>query len=330
MYAVQQVRPLPRSLFHLAALTYLTGAAGMVASFFYLASSSRLDVAAGAAGFVAGSVLAAAGLLSMTSLLRVPAGLAPVDATVSSRPGYAPAAVMERWLTHYRRNRENRPEPNWTAPITLDAETIRPLVRSLEQFQLGDGGGPASLIARDAEWLRSANPRSRELVDTWFREEKEHARLLGAAVARFGGRCIHGHWSFAVFCQVRRWIGVQFELTVLLLTEIVSTVYYWLLRRHGQDPALRSMCKLILRDESGHVAMHRDRLADLARTGHATYGPVWEMRFRVLGLVAATMLWINHAPGLKAVGATRGEFYRDVWLELTRFARRLQSEAAAG
>src|SRR5262249_8617555 len=128
----------------------------------------------------------------------------------------------------------------------------------------------------------------------------------------------------------RRWIGVQFELTVLLLTEIVSTVYYRLLRRHGQDPALRSMCKLILRDESGHVAMHRDRLADLGQSGHATYGPVWEMRFRVLGLAAATRLWVNHAPGLKAVGATRGEFYRDVCLELTRFVRRLRSQASAG
>src|SRR5207253_2662448 len=80
-------------------------------------------------------------------------------------------------------------------------------------------------------------------VDLWFAEEREHARLLGAAVARFGGRCIQGHWSFTAFCLTRRWFGVRFELTVLLLTEIVSTVYYRLLRRHGQDPALRAMCR---------------------------------------------------------------------------------------
>jgi hypothetical protein len=233
----------------------------------------------------------------------------------------------ERWLTHFRANRENRTEPDWSAPITLSPEVVRPLVRSLEQFHLGDGGGPASLIAWNAETFRSSSDAARQLVDLWFEEEKEHSRLLCGAVQRFGGRPITGHWSFSVFCWVRRWFGVNFELTVLLLTEIVSTVYYRLLHRHGDDPALRAMCRLILRDEIGHVAFHRDRLARQARGQVERYGPLWEMRFRTLGLAAASMLWVNHAPGLKALGATRAEFYRGVWRELSLFLRRLRREA---
>ena len=87
---------------------------------------------------------------------------------------------------------------------------------------------------------------------------------------------------------------------------------------------LRSMCRLILRDEIGHVAFHRDRLASAGRAGQARYaGARGGGGFRVLGLGAATMLWINHAPGLRAVGTTRAEYYRDVgdW-ELSRFIRR--------
>jgi hypothetical protein len=109
---------------------------------------------------------------------------------------------------------------------------------------------------------------------------------------------------------------------------VVDGSPFVLLRRHADDPALRSMCKLILREEVGHVAMHRDRLAELAREGRAVYGPMWEIRFRCLGLAAATLLWINHAPGLKAVGASWVLFYREVWLELSRFLRRLRNEAA--
>src|SRR5262249_40968252 len=166
-----------------------------------------------------------------------------------------------------------------------------------------------------------------ELVALWCAEGREHARLLGEAVARFGGKCIRGHWSFTAFCLCRRWFGVGFELTVLLLTEIVSTVYYRLLRRHGNDPALRSMCRLILRDETGHVAFHRDRLARAARAGRAGYEVWWELRFRMLGLAAATMLWVNHAPGLRALGARDTEYYREVWHELSRFVRRLRRES---
>ena len=234
----------------------------------------------------------------------------------------------DRWLAHFRSNRELRAEPDWAAPITLPPAVIAPLVKSLEQFHLGDGGGPANLIAWNAESFRSSSAAVRQLVDLWFNEEKEHSRLLCGAVARFGGRPIVGHWSFSVFCWVRWRFGVAFELTVLLLTEIVSTVYYRLLHRHGRDSALRAMCRLILRDEVGHVAFHRDRLARQAAGRASNYGKWWALKFRVLGLAAATMLWMNHAPALKALGATRSEFYRHIRRELSLFIWRLRRESA--
>jgi hypothetical protein len=317
MHAIAKLLGTEKLVRLLALSTLGTGAGGMAISFLFLASAHPLDVVAGAAGFVAGSILAATGLL-------VTASVKPTGLTPEATP--APSLPLDRWLTHYRRNRQNRTEPDWSTPITLPEEVVRPLVRSLEQFQLGDGGGPAYLIARNRERFLAAGEGTRQLVDLWFAEEREHARLLGAAVARFGGRCIRDHWSFQIFCLVRKWLGVRFELTVLLLTEIVSTVYYQLLRRHGKDPALRAMCRLILRDEMGHVAFHRDRLAHAGRAG---YGTVWEVGFRVLGLAAASMLWINHAPGLQAVGARGGEFYREVWQGLSRFIRRLRRDVSS-
>jgi hypothetical protein len=302
------------------------GTLGMAISFAFLASRHHLDVIAGAAGFVAGAILTASGLLSFAIVARASAA----DLTLLDRspPAEAvPSVSLPRWVIHFMRNRENRAEPDWHAPITLPAEVIQPLVRSLEQFQLGDGGGPAYLIAHDRERFLASGAGTRRLVDLWFAEESEHSRLLGAAVARFGGRCITSHWSFTAFCMTRRWFGVRFELTVLLLTEIVSTVYYRLLWRHTNDPALRAMCRLILRDEAGHIAFHRDRLATAARAGHATHGRLWAWRLRTLGLAAATMLWVNHTPGLCAVGASTKEFYREVWKELSRFLRRLRQES---
>jgi hypothetical protein len=229
-----------------------------------------------------------------------------------------------RWLTQFERNRHRRPEPDWSALTTLSSQVIAPLLRSIEQFRLGDGGGPAALVARDAERFRGRDADTRRLVDLWFAEEREHARLLAGLVDRFGGRHIDGHWSFTAFLWSRTWFGVGFELTVLLLTEISSTAYYRLLRRHTDDVAVRQVCRLILRDEAGHVAFHSSRLAG----DGWRYGRLWEARFRLLGLMAATMLWVNHAPALRAVGGSRREFYREVGRELTRFVRRLRREVA--
>ena len=246
------------------------------------------------------------------------------DAPVTVANGADPMIDIDRWLVHFRGNQRNRDEPDWDAPITLPSATIKILVRSLEQFELGDGGGPDRLIARDADVFRCGTKEREELIDMWFVEEKEHSRLLGDLVKRFGGRKIESHWSFTAFCQSRKWLGVSFELTILLLTEIVSTAYYRLLHRHGNDVALRGVCRLILRDEAGHVAFHRDRLAG---RGIRHYGRAWECWFKLMGLGAATMLYVNHAPGLKAVGGSRSEFYGEARGELSLFIERLRSEA---
>lgn len=233
------------------------------------------------------------------------------------------------WISHFQRNRLNRPEPAWDAPLSLPPSVVKLLVKSLEQYQLGDGGGPASLIAWNAETFRCSSEESKALVDLWFLEEKEHSRLLGGAVARLGGTPIREHWSFSVFCGVRRGIGVDFELTVLLLTEIVSTIYYRLIQRHCQDEPIRAMCGLIMRDEAGHVAFHRARMALEGRKGKITYGAMWEAGFFLLGYAAATMLWVNHASALCVMGATTREFYTEIRKEIGDFIGDLRRETAA-
>src|SRR5205814_10642795 len=153
-----------------------------------------------------------------------------------------------KWIAHFARNRQDRIDPDRSAPITVRPDILAALLPSLEQFRLGDGGGPASLIAPDAERFRGRTTEMRFLVDRWFAEEKEHARLLGCAVDRFGGRRITSHWSFTAFCLCRRVSGGRVELQILLRTELVRTAYYRVLRRHSPAPPLTAMCALLARD----------------------------------------------------------------------------------
>lgn len=228
-----------------------------------------------------------------------------------------------KWIEYFNRNRLNRVEPDWSAPVNVPAHVLPPMLRSIEQFRLGDGGGPASLIAYDADVFRTSTDEMRTIVDAWFREEAEHARLLGCAVDRFSGKHIHSHWSFSAFCWTRRVLGVRFELQVLLLTELVSTAYYRVLQAHSPDKPVADMCQLILRDEAGHVAFHRDRLANAGKSSLGLGGALWQAQFWVLGHAAATMLWINHGPCLTAIGGSRYEYFYEVRRQLRRFVMSL-------
>lgn len=230
---------------------------------------------------------------------------------------------FDRWLTHFARNREDRKEPGWQTPISMPAGLRAPLLRTLAQFQLGDGGGPCSLIAFNARRFLDASSGATELVNAWFGEEAEHSRLLGRAVERFSGKPITSHWSFTAFCLIRRWGGVCFELQVLLLTEIVSTAYYRVLRRHVDDDAICDMSTLILRDEGGHVALHCDRLAHAGHSPNGLTGALWKLQFWLCGGAAAWVLWINHGRCLKPFGATTAEFAAEAGREIGTFVKRL-------
>lgn len=229
----------------------------------------------------------------------------------------------QKWLRHFEQNGRNRLEPDWNAPLEMSGRPLGLLRRSIQQFQLGDGGGPAYLIAWDRESYL-ADPVVKDLVDRWFKEEREHSRLLGGMLRRLGGREITGHWSFALFCGVRKLLGVQFELQALLCTEIVSHVYYKMLRKHGRDVALRQMCGLIIRDEAGHIAFHRSRLGQV-REAHR-YGILWAAIFRLRAVLAGTVLWVNHRGALRSLGATDGEFYRWISRDVSAFIRGLQRD----
>jgi len=231
-----------------------------------------------------------------------------------------------KWIRRFEKNATNRREPDWGAPVELQGSALRKLCKSLQQFQLGDGGGPASLIGWNREDYLSGEPQMRQLIDLWFNEEKEHSRLLGAALKRFEVPQINGHWSFSLFCGMRRFLGVRFELEALLLTEIVSHVYYKMLHHHVGDPAVRGMCALIIRDESGHIAFHRARLAgEIGGDGRqAVLGRAW--LFRLRGLMAGTVLWVNHRGALRELGAGDAEFYQGIWKGMNRFINGLRRE----
>lgn len=239
---------------------------------------------------------------------------------------------FSHWINHFRNNQNHRPEPPWESPGTLH-QHLTPhqfamLVRSLQQFQLGDGGGPAYLIARDRAGVLSGSESIKVLVDLWFKEEEEHSRLLGCALRRLGATEIQSHWSFSLFCGLRKWLGVQFELYALLLTEIVSHQYYKLLRRHCDDVAIRAMCDLINRDEAGHIAFHRARLTSEGIQHRRHYGWFWEFQFRLRGLAAGTVLWMNHRVALVGMGATDRAFYRAIWRGMGRFIAGLRADLA--
>ncbi len=226
------------------------------------------------------------------------------------------------WLHYFEANRRNVIEPDWSAPSPITPELRALLAASLSHFQLGESGGGHHLFAKAARQALD-DPAYLAALELFVAEEGEHARLLRALVERFGGRLIARHWTHLLFRAARRALGLNFEIQVLLIAELVGTAYYRVLQRRARDPILDLVCLRILADEAQHVAFHLDHLRDI----HAALLPAeraaWTLQFQLLFTAALSVAWIDHRSALKATGASRNEFFATARSECIAFLDRL-------
>ncbi len=230
------------------------------------------------------------------------------------------------WLRYFETNRLSRAEPDWNVPSPDDRSTRRALARSLSHFQLGESGEGAFLLAQARQFAaETGDPDYYTALALFIKEEQEHARLLGRLVVRAGGRLALRHWTHSLFRLFRRALGLNFELQVLVIAELVGTAYYRILRARSRDPVIESVCDLILRDEIRHIAFHAERLA----SWHGLLLPVersgWVLQFQVLFCGATAVAWMDHRRCLRALGSTRAEFLRLARQECIQFLDQLQA-----
>ena len=231
------------------------------------------------------------------------------------------------WLRYYQNNPDSWTDPEWHVPSPLDPKTKRALALSLSHFQLGESGEGNFLFAQarkqapdDAAYVQA--------LELFISEEQAHASLLEKLVLRFGGRTIKRHWTHALFRLVRRTFGLNFELQVLVIAELVGTAYYRLLHARSRDPVLEQVCDRILRDEGRHIDFHADWLGDFQGRLLPLERAAWSAQFQILFGLAAQIAWLDHRQCFHAIGANRREFFREARRECIYFLKQLEGTVA--
>jgi hypothetical protein len=228
-----------------------------------------------------------------------------------------------QWLRYFEQNSSGRTEPPWHIPSPLENDARAVLARSLSHFQLGESGEGRFLLEQACDQAPD-DPNYAAALALFIAEEKEHARLLEQLVRRFGGTPIARHWTHALFRLLRRMLGLNFEIQVLVIAELVGTAYYRLIGLRTRDPVLEEVCAVVLRDEAKHIAFHIDWLRTVQSEWLPAECSLWSVQFQLFFTAAAEVAWIDHRAALHLVGANRREFFREARGECIRFLRSLE------
>lgn len=218
---------------------------------------------------------------------------------------------MRKWLRYFEHNGKNRREIPWKDGITISSSVRAPLIRSLQRFQVGESGEGHHLRKQAAT---TNDPDYMAAINLFIKEEQEHARLMAMALQLMSARLLKHHWSDACFILLRRLFGLNQELLVLLMPEMIAKRFFRALHDGVSDLVLRGVFAQIMHDEGGHLAFHIDflqhALAPLSLPARILHRCIWRLLFRASCLVVI----VDHRAILRQVGVSPARFWWDCGL----------------
>jgi len=229
------------------------------------------------------------------------------------------------WTHHFITNRDRFVMPELGRNETLPEHVKTPLRRSLAVFQLGESGGGTRLMTYVRKVVRADKLTGyEEAVQLFVEEEQRHARLLAEMVRYLEGDLLQKQWTNSIFRWLRNHFGVEFNIQVLLIAELVAEVYFGMLYRRLDDKPLRSCCHRLLSDEMRHIAFHTEFLRERLEAMPAWWRSLWRAQFWCLHRITAAVVAWDHRDCLAAANVGRLEFCRMTWKSGSRFLRRLR------
>ena len=215
---------------------------------------------------------------------------------------------MKKWTSYFERNRVQRFRIPWNDGIEIEPDLRAPLIQSLQRFQVGESGEGAHLRRQAA---RTGDPMYQASIDLFIREEQEHARLMGCFLRQLNAPLLDHHWSDAAFIFLRHLFGLEQQLMVLLVPEIIAKRYFRALHDGTRDAVLRAICAQILHDEQGHVDFHVDYLkrafASMPLLKRMLLLAVWKMLF----CGSCVVMIFDHRAVLRAAKVSLPAFWWD-------------------
>lgn len=218
------------------------------------------------------------------------------------------------WAEHFRTNAEEQLYIPWDDAVPLADEERDILIRSLQDFQLGESSEGRHSLARAAAYgERIGDPHYVKTMGLFFAEENRHAAYLARYLDIQGSPLIGHSWTDFIFRRLRRLMGLETLLTVLLSVELIAEVYYRAIRNATRCPAIRGICAQIIRDEKRHVQFHVERFAML-RKGHSRvhnriHAKLWRWFFAATCVAA----WAKHGRAFQLGGYSFAEYWTEAW-----------------
>ncbi len=225
---------------------------------------------------------------------------------------------LKRWHAHFIANSSRLRGVMIDERGDLTDVEKRLIEKSIATFQLGEYSEGRGLLR--AAGIFAQKVESDDLIRItrlFIAEEQNHALLLQKFMENNGIKPIKKHWADSVFRGLRKGVGFELSVTVLITAEIISLVYYKALSASTNSRQLQAICGKILSDETGHVEYESELLKFIRDTKPKLHKRVVEILHGILFSGTVIVVYHGHRKVLIAGGYDFNQFRQACWAEFS-------------
>lgn len=213
------------------------------------------------------------------------------------------------WLCHFLNGRHERPRIAWTTPTTHpDAQTAVSLGRLPSPGMVHEAALAMRVAVRDA-----ADPAMVQSMRLMLKERHHHQELMRKVRSHFAGGTTTSGLFHRLGATMARTLGVRFELSLLLLTDILDTTVLRKIESSLEDTPSRQALQTILRERRSHVAFLTERLTVELADLNFVRRSLRRLRLRAMFILALAWTALIHGGTLRTTGTNTSQFVLEAW-----------------
>lgn len=170
------------------------------------------------------------------------------------------------WVEYFQYNNAHLLKLDYERKNELTKEEIELITPSIKAFQIGEGSEGKYLKKVVKKFAERTGDFAYEKAMDWFiLEENRHSQTLKKYMEIYHIQPVQKIWIDKAFRQLRKLMGLECEVIVLVTAEMIALSYYTALANSTSSTLLKTICQQMLQDELKHVVFQSYTLQKISK-----------------------------------------------------------------
>lgn len=170
------------------------------------------------------------------------------------------------WIGYFKYNNSHLLKLDFDNNKELSNEEKELITPSIKAFQIGEGSEGKHLLKVSKRFaLKTGDKKYPEIMKLFIMEENRHSQTLKKYMEIYNIESEKRLWIDNVFRILRRMMGLECEIIILVTAEMIALSYYTALSNATNSNLLKTICTQMLNDELKHVVLQSDTLHRISK-----------------------------------------------------------------